>query len=584
MHKVTTPITTVGLLRGAVWPYRWRIALGVLLLLGSTAAMMTLPRLIQHMFDAGLSAGDEAVLGRTALLIMAVTVLMAGSVLVRSQLIQLTSTRVACDLRERLLGHLLGLDVGWFEQRVSGELMSRLTEDVASLRDFVNVAIPMGVRGTLVGCASLTMLLATSVKLALVLVAVILPAVALSVWLGRTVRVLNREQQDRTARFAGLLGTVVGQAAVWRIFGQEPAAVARGRVLLDDVVAGSGRQLLAISGMVSANVLLGFSGLAGVVWLGGLEVMHGNMTVGQMLGFLLYLGFLADAASSLSTFWPAWQGTLGALDRVVGILNERSALPVPAVPAVLPAAVGGRELVLDGVTYAYASRADAPVLADVSMTIPAGANVAVVGPSGAGKSTLLRLLLRLDDPQAGVVRVDGVDVRTLRLADLRAQYGVVAQDAPLLGGTIGENVRFGVVEASDDAVWEALAVAAAAEWVRGLPEGLDTVVGERGVQVSGGQRQRLALARAVLRNPPVLLLDEATSHLDAASEAAVQLGLQQAGKGRTVLTIAHRLSTVVGADQIILMHEGRVAAVGTHAALLRTSKLYAALVALQLGT
>lgn len=575
-------LTTGRLLRTAVRPYRTRLAAGITMLLVSTGAMMVLPQMVKHMFDAGLHAGDEAVLGNTAFGIVALTFVMAGGVLVRSQLIQLTSTRVACDVRQSLLAKLLELDVGWFEQRQSGQLMSRLTDDVASLRDFVNIAIPMGIRGTLLAVVSLAMLLVTSVKLTGVLVAVIVPAVAASIILGRRVRVLNRTQQDLLAKFAGLLGDVVGQAALWRVFGREAQAQAQGRARLNAIVAGSSRQLLAISGVVAANVVLGFTGLAGVIWLGGLDVIHGTLTVGGMLAFLMYLGFLADAASNLSGFWPAWQGTLGALDRVVGILNEHSALKVPATPTPLPKAKNGRALALKKITYAYPARPDVPVLQGVSLHIPAGANVAIVGPSGAGKSTLLRLFLRLDDPQGGSVDVDGTDVRTATLTEVRAQFGLVAQDAPLLGGTVAENLMFGVENADEKALWKALETASAAAFVKALPEGLNTLVGERGVQLSGGQRQRLALARAVLRKAPVLLLDEATSHLDAESEATVQAALAKAGQGRTVVSIAHRLSTVMGADQIIVMNHGQVEATGTHAHLLKHNPTYAALVALQL--
>jgi ATP-binding cassette subfamily B protein len=273
---------------------------------------------------------------------------------------------------------------------------------------------------------------------------------------------------------------------------------------------------------------------------------------------------------------------LGGLERICEILNAAPKIISPARPQQLPASKGGRALVFTDVSYAYPARPDERVLHGVDLKIKRGARVALVGPSGAGKSTLLRLLLRLADVAGGSITIDGVDLRKLDVAELRHQFALVAQDAPLFSGSVRDNVAFGRPDASKEDVWKALEIAHAEHFVRDLPQGLDTPVGERGVQLSGGQRQRIAIARAVLVDAPVLLLDEATSHLDTDSERAVQAALESAGKGRTVVAIAHRLSTVRDADVIFVLDKGRVVASGTHDQLLKSSKLYAGLAALQL--
>lgn len=572
--------SVTGFLRGLVWPYRWRLLAGIGVLLVTTGAMMAIPQLLKGMFDNALLVGDRAALARAAGWMMGLSFLLAMGVLARSQLIQLTATRVAVDLREQLVAQLLRLEVGWFEKQLSGELVSRLSADVAVLRDFVQLALPMVVRGVLVGIGAVVALLSISVALTGLLLLAVLPLGVAGWWLGGKIRLLNKAQQARLAEFSGALAEQVSQPGLIRAFRQEDTVMARMRALLADILRNSRIQLLAGSGFVALNVLLGFWALVGVVWLGGLQVLDGKLTLGAMMAFLLYLGFLADAASNLSSFWPAWQGLVGALDRVVEILRERPRIADPANPVALPVAGMGRAVALEGVQYAYPTRPEALVADGLDLRIKAGQKVALVGPSGAGKSTLFRLMLRLDDVQGGRVLLDGVDVRTAALAEVRRQFALVSQEAPLFSGTVRDNVAFGVPGAADDDIWAALAVANADGFVRELPQGLETLVGERGVQLSGGQRQRVAIARAVLVDAPILLLDEATSHLDTDSEKLVQQALERAGVGRTVITIAHRLSTVVGADCIFVLEKGRVAACGTHAELMETSALYRGLAAL----
>lgn len=563
-------------------PYRWKLLAGLILLMVGTACMMAIPQILKHMFDNALLAGDKTALAHTAYAMFGLTFIMVAGVMARSQLIQLNATRIACDMREVLVRHLLTLDVAWFESQASGALISRLTNDVIALREFVQTALPMGLRGVLVTVCTLVAMALTSPSLAAILLACALPAILISARLGGAMRALSRNQSERLAAFSAALGEQVSHPALWRAFGQEQRAMADTRTLLASIIHNSRKQLLTGSGMVAANVLVGFIGITLVVWQGGLQVMDGTLTLGSMLAFVLYLGFLSDGASNLAGVWPLWQNVLAAMDRVNEILEARSNLPEPAAPATLPAAKHGRVLELKNVGFTYPARPDTQALEGFTLTIPAGKTTALVGPSGIGKSTVLRLLLRLDDPTTGNIKLDGIDLKNLSLATVRAQFALVAQDTPIINGTVADNVAFAKPDATDEELWQALKDAAAADFVKALPKGLYTVVGERGVQLSGGQRQRIALARALVADAPVLLLDEATSHLDTDSENAIQKALAKAAKGRTVVVVAHRLSTIQGAEQIAVLDRTdaqgtHVVATGTHAQLLKSSPLYKAL-------
>ncbi len=567
--------------------YRAQIAIALLFLVLAAASTLALPYAVRLLVDGGLALPSTDVGGRLAairehfLLLFGVAVALGTFTAARFYMVTWIGERVTTDLRQAVYAHVLQQSPQFFETLKTGEVLSRLTTDTTVIQNAVGSSISMGLRNSVLFVGGLAMLIATSPRLMLTVAGIIVAVVLPAVLIGRRVRKLSRASQDRIADTSGIAGEILNAIPVVQSFTQEAAETARFSVANEQAFATSIRRT-GLRSMLTAFIIIGVFG--SLLWglYGGVQaVMAGRITAGQLSQTALYIAVVASSVAVLAEVWGELLRAAGATERLMELLEARSAVADPAAPKSLPPASGGLRVEFDAVRFTYPSRPQHPVLDGLTLAIDPGQTVALVGPSGAGKTTIFQLLQRFYDIDAGRLTVDGIELRALRLADLRARIAVVPQEPVIFSGTVLENIRYGRADASDD---EALAAARAAfvdEFVRKLPDGYATFVGERGLRLSGGQRQRVAIARAMLKNAPLLLLDEATSALDAESERAVQAALQVAMQGRTTIVIAHRLATVQRVDRIFVLDHGRIVDAGTHAQLSGRGGLYARLAALQ---
>jgi len=491
-----------------------------------------------------------------------------------------TGERMIADMRTGLFGRILTLDPSFYATMRTGEVLSRLTTDIALVETLLTTSISFALRNFLTLIGGTVLLFVVSPKLT-GLVLLIAPVLLGPVFLfGRTVRKLTVASQDRFAHAVGFAGESVDAIETVQAFGRVDSAIARFSAAVEAAFGVSLTRMRARALMTAMVIVVMFGGVTLVLWLGAQDVISGTMSNGALLQFVLLSVFVAGAVGALGESWGDVQKAAGAMERIDELMRAQPSIAAPASPQALPQPPRG-EVSMSAVAFAYPGRPDLPALKGFSLTVRPGETVALVGPSGAGKSTVFRLLLRFYDPQAGVVSVDGVDVRAADPTEVRNRFAWVSQEAPLFSGSALENIRFGREAASEA---EARAVAEEAQalgFVDALPEGFDTPLGERGKSLSGGQRQRLAIARALVRDAPILLLDEATSALDAENERLVQVALDQAMQSRTTIVIAHRLATVLRADRIVVMEDGRAVEEGTHLELVAKGGLYAKLAKLQ---
>jgi ATP-binding cassette subfamily B protein len=571
----------------ALWPFigahRGDAILAGVFLLVSSASTLGLTFALRQMADGGLSTHSGAMIDRAFLILALVAVVLAVSTGGRFFFITKLGERVVADIRTALYGHVMTLDQAYFLQVRTGEVLSRMTTDLAIVESLVGSTLSVAARNALTVAGALTVLVIVSPALTgfVVLVAALILAPLFIV--GRQVRRLSVKAQTAFADAVGYAGETLDALDTVQAFGREASVTARFRVAVEGAFRVSLARIGARAGMTVLVMILVTGGIGLVLWRASLAAfVDHSMTPGMLLQFVVLSVLAAGSTGSLGEAWGDAQKTAGAMARISELLEARPAIAAPAHPRPLPEPARGA-VAFEGVTFAYPGRPDLPALRGFDLAVRPGERVALVGPSGAGKSTVLRLLLRYYDPQDGVVRLDGVDLREADPAVVRARMALVAQEAPLFSGSAMENLRFGREDATEADLMAAARAAQADGFLAALPEGFETPLGERAKTLSGGQRQRLAIARALARNAPILLLDEATSALDAESERLVQRALLDAMEGRTTLVIAHRLATVLRADRIVVMDEGAVVEMGTHGELLARGGLYARLARLQFG-
>jgi ATP-binding cassette, subfamily B, bacterial len=563
-------------------PHRAILFAALAALLSAAAAMLALPAALRQFVDH-LATADTAVLNHYLFGFVAAAIAFGVFAALRFYLVTWMGERVVADLREAIYRRVIRMDPTFFESTRTGEVLSRLTADTTLVQAIAGVNLSITLRSILSLVGGLVMLALTSARLTGAIV-ILIPVVILPMILvGRRVRRLSRTAQDRIADTSSLVDETLNAIQTVQAFTLEALQSRRYDAAVENSFRAAIRRSQVRAVLTAFGTTLVFAGLTLILWMGAREVVlvH-DMTWGQLSQFFVYALYVGTAAASLTEMWGEVQRAAGAMERLAELLVAEPTIVAPAQPASLPAKISGH-ITFENVTFSYPSRPETRAMDSYSLEVRSGETVAFVGPSGAGKSTTFQLLLRFYDPQSGRILIDGSDIKTWRPEDLRSRIGFVPQDTVLFGASARENIDYGRPGSSDDQIVAAARTAAADEFLRDLPSGYDTFLGERGLRLSGGQRQRIAIARAVLKDPPILLLDEATSSLDAESERLVQAALNILMRGRTTLVIAHRLSTVLRADRIVVLQTGRIVAVGKHAELMRSSPLYAKLAALQFG-
>ena len=561
-------------------PHRGRVALALLSLFVAAGTALAFGACLRALIDHGFSQGQPTVLHYAlgwVLIVAAILAVASGS---RFYLVSWLGERVVGDLRRDLFAHVVQLGPAWFEIKRSGDVMSRISSDAQLIEQVIGSSASVALRNTLMCVGGTAMLVITNPKLAALVLALVPLVVAPIIIFGRKVRALSREAQARIADLVSDGAETLDGVRTVQAFAQEQRVAKRFGEATERAFAAAIRRITRRAIMTALVIFIVFAAVGFLLWIGGQDVIAGRITAGDLSAFVFYAVLVASSGGAISETIGDLQRASGAAERLSELKAEPPIILEAAQPKSPPQPVRGG-IAFDEISLRYPTRPDALALDRFDLTVAPGETVAIVGPSGAGKTTVFSLLLRFYDPEKGSVRVDGVDIRELRLHELRRCMAIVPQEPVLFTATVADNIRYGRPEASEAEVKAAAEAASALGFIEALPQGFTTHLGARGVRLSGGQRQRIAIARALLCDPAILLLDEATSALDAESELAVQQALDGLMHRRTTLVIAHRLATVQKADRIVVVDGGRVVDVGVHAELARRGGLYARLAELQ---
>jgi subfamily B ATP-binding cassette protein MsbA len=560
-------------------PYIGHLVIAVICLLAASAAGLAFPAIVAVLLDTAFQHGNSSLLNEITAGLLLLFAVQATLNMVQVYLLTATAERVIAKLRTDLFAHLVHLSPGFFTDRRTGELTSRLSSDTSVLQTVLSTNLSEFTRQSIFLIGALVLLTIKQPALTGTTLAVVPLVVGTAFLFGKMLRRASTGVQDRIAEATGTADEAFAQIRMVQSFTAESEESRKYDRHLGDVVRAAVERAKIRGIFFGALTFFGFGGVVIVLWEGGRLVLAGQLTAGALVSFLLYALYVAGAIASLASLFGAYQEAAGAARRIFELLDMQPTVVDPAVPIALPKPRRGA-VALEHVFFKY--QPDLPdALHDVSLQIGPGEIVALVGPSGAGKTTVASLLPRFWDVTEGSITFDGIDIRHMALRDLRESIGVVPQEPTLFSGTVRDNIAYALAGISssvpDSAIESAARAANAHEFIVRLPKGYDTAVGERGVKLSGGQRQRLAIARVFLKNPALVILDEATSSLDSESERLVEEAMEELLRGRSTLIIAHRLSTVLRADRVVVLEHGHVVETGSHADLLDAEGTYAKL-------
>jgi len=570
--------------------YKLQWGLAAMFLLLAAAATLAVPLAFRNLVDTGLTSTAINQQFINLLLLAVVLAIMTAS---RFYVMSWLGERVVADIRQRVFANVLRQSPAYFETLQTGEVLSRLTSDTTLVQTLVGSSVSIALRSLVMLIGGITMMLITSAWLAGVMISLLL-AVVLPLWaLGRYVRKMSRTSQDKVADTSAMAGEVLNAVTTVQAFVREPYEQKRYQGAVEMAFSVAKKRVAMRSVLTATTILMAFSVIVFVLWIGAQQVTAGAMSLGDLTQFVLYAVLIAGSIGALSETWGDLQRAAGATERLVELMQAEPALAIfptstststptsSSSPSADPRSDKADAIAFKAVTFAYASRPDFLAMNKLELTVPQGGRYALVGPSGAGKSTLFAMLLRFYEPSNGEIKIFGRDIADWPVSELRQLIGIVPQEPVIFASSAMENIRYGRLDATDEEVIAAATTAHAHGFISELPQGYQSFLGERGVRLSGGQKQRISIARAILKNPPILLLDEATSALDAESEREVQQALDTVLPGRTSLTIAHRLATVLRADRILVLENGQVLEQGQHDELMQQGGLYARLARLQ---
>jgi len=578
--KSTQPFTSLLPIVAFIKPYKLMVFYALLALLITAAVNLSLGQGVKFVIDNGFIAGSESQLQAAIVVLVMLITLLAIGTFSRFYLMSWLGERVSADIRKAVFNQVIKLHPSYFEENRSGEIMSRLTTDTTLLQSIIGSSFSMALRSVLMLIGGLIMLLVTNINLTLWVVASV-PFILVPILIyGKKVRLLAASSQDAIADIGTYAGEIIQNIKVVQSYTHEETEQASFANEVENAFSVAKNRIKQRSLLIAIVIFLTFGAISIMLWIGGMDVLNGEMTGGELGAFVFYAIMVAMSVATISEVYGELQRAAGSATRLLELLEVTSKIQTPEVP---------KDIINDHVNiiefknldFYYPSRPNTAALKAINLKIPKGKVIALVGPSGAGKTTLFELLQRFYDPQLGEVLFNNININELELDEVRKRMGMVPQHPVLFSSDVWHNIRYGDPTASDEAVIKAAKLAHAHEFIEQLPEGYNSFLGEQGVRLSGGQKQRVALARAILKDPEVLLLDEATSALDAESEHHVQAALEELMLNRTTLIIAHRLSTVINADLILLMDKGQVIAQGSHNELIHKSTLYQRLCELQ---